>query len=60
MRKDENFSKELYCFLYDEDEMQADLYCLFDNLMKRGILNLYSDGNDDSGKNGDKDSVNFI
>jgi TBC1 domain family protein 5 len=60
MKKDENFAKELYCFLYDEDEMQADLYCLFENMMKRGILNLYSDGNDESSKNGDKDSVHFI
>ena len=38
----DGLSRELYSFLYDEDELQADLYILFDQIMKRGILDLYN------------------
>jgi hypothetical protein len=33
--------QEIYIFLFDESEIESDLYFLFDALMSRGIANLY-------------------
>ena len=38
--------EELYHYLHDEDELIADLYTLFDSIMKKGILDIYSEKND--------------
>lgn len=55
--KSDGLAKEMYSFLYDEDELQADLYILFNKIMNRGILSLYSLKIDDGGsKSIDKDS----
>lgn len=40
-------AKDLYMFLYHESELQADLFILFDALMSRGILSLYSVENEE-------------
>jgi len=43
------FIKELYLYLHDFNDIQADLYFLFDEVMRRGMKDLYNNLN--SGKN---------
>lgn len=45
-----SLANELYFFLYQEKELQADLYTLFNAVMQRGILELYKTTIDDPSK----------
>jgi hypothetical protein len=44
-------SKEVYHFLHSEEDIQADIYTLFNQIMGRGVLLMYSLENDDNRKN---------
>jgi hypothetical protein len=46
-------SSQLYFFLYDEKYLTADLFAIFDKLMKRGLKEIYSSQNDDPNINSD-------
>ena len=46
--KADEFASDLYLFLHDEEELQADLFILFESLMNKDILNLYKVNHDDS------------
>jgi hypothetical protein len=37
----DKYYKEIYLFFHDEDEIQSDLYYLFESLQKKGINDLY-------------------
>lgn len=37
----DSLANELYLFLNNESELQADLYTLFNSIMQRGVLELY-------------------
>lgn len=54
-RNNDGLAKDLYSFLYDEDELQADLYILFNQIMNRGILSLYC-LNEESAKSNERES----
>ena len=45
--KADEFASVLYLFLHDEEELQADLFILFESLMNKDILNLYKVIHDD-------------
>ncbi len=38
------FSKEIYLFFHDEEDLAADLFSLFDAVMNKGIKDLYDNG----------------
>jgi TBC1 domain family protein 5 len=48
--KNESLANELYSFLYNEIDLQADLYTLFNSIMQRGVLELYRTTTEDSSK----------
>jgi hypothetical protein len=37
----DNLLKEVLCFITDENELEADLFNLFDSFMKRGVKDIY-------------------
>jgi TBC1 domain family protein 5 len=41
----EKYYKEIYYFFHDTDEIQGDLYFLFDGIMNKGIKELFETGN---------------
>ena len=45
----DNNYEDIYLFLHNEDEIQSDIYYLFESLMSKGIKDLY--GKDDIKKN---------
>lgn len=48
--KTESLANELYLYLYNEVDLQADLYTLFNSIMQRGVLDLYRTNTEDSNK----------
>jgi TBC1 domain family protein 5 len=40
----EKYAKEIYLYFHDQDEMQSDLYFMFDAMMSRGIKDLFDTG----------------
>ncbi len=41
----EKYTKEIYLFFHDQDEIASDLYFLFDAVMNKGIKDLFDSGN---------------
>ena len=53
-------ANELYIFLYKEKELQADLYTIFNEVMNRGISELYKTTFDDPTKKENFDLVSRL
>lgn len=41
----EKYCNEIYAYFHNQDELQCDLYFLFDSIMSRGIKDLFDNGN---------------
>ncbi len=41
----EKYANEIYHFFHNQDELQSDLYFLFDSIMSKGIKDLFDNGN---------------
>jgi hypothetical protein len=33
--------RDIYCYLFDEEEFEADIFCLFHSIMERGLKDMY-------------------
>jgi hypothetical protein len=54
IKNNDNCQKEVYYFFHDYDEFPADLYVVFNNMMTKGIRDLY-----DNNLRAKKDQINF-